>query len=171
MTTLCTHTEPRIFLARGYDRTTDGHWLDVDGLDADDIRAAIDDLGVDEPCIPCVEGIPRAVYHATTCTLDIDRLGEWLELDEDDREIVAAYWDEIDGGGHLTDINDIMDAWSGKWDDGAAFAEHIAEEYGEIPKDMPTWICIDWEASWNCNLRHDYSTARIDGDLWVWRCI
>jgi antirestriction protein len=32
---------------------------------------------------------------------------------------------------------------------------------------LPTWIVIDWEATWNRNLRHDYSTSEHDGKIWL----
>ena len=78
---------------------------------------------------------------------------EWLELDEAERLAFGAFADHM--GGEVT-IEQFREAWQGQWGSGADFAEHIAEECGDIPKDLPSWIVIDWEASWNCNLRHDY---------------
>lgn len=62
----------------------------------------------------------------------------------------------MDNIGDGATIEDFRDAWQGQWDSGADFAQNIAEECGEIPKDLPAWIVIDWEASWKCNLRFDY---------------
>lgn len=46
---------------------------------------------------------------------------------------------------------------------GAEFAEQTAENYGCTTfVDMP-WVVIDWEASWERNLSHDYSTIEFDG--------
>ena len=45
----------------------------------------------------------------------------------------------------------------------AEFAEQQADAYGCTTFiDMP-WVVIDWEASWECNLRHDYSTIEFKG--------
>ena len=38
---------------------------------------------------------------------------------------------------------------------GAEFAQNIAEDCGDVPRNMPSWIEIDWEASWE-NLTYDY---------------
>jgi hypothetical protein len=46
---------------------------------------------------------------------------------------------------------------------GAEFAEYEAEGYGCTTFiDMP-WVVIDWEASWERNLSHDYSTLEFKG--------
>ena len=45
----------------------------------------------------------------------------------------------------------------------AEFAEQEADAYGCTTFiDMP-WVVIDWEASWERNLRHDYSTIEFKG--------
>ena len=40
---------------------------------------------------------------------------------------------------------------------GAKFAAEMAEDCGDIPSDLPSWIDIDWKGSWY-NLSVDYST-------------
>ena len=35
------------------------------------------------------------------------------------------------------------------------FAQQIAEDCGDVPRNMPSWIEIDWEKSWD-NLDYDY---------------
>lgn len=161
-------SDPRIFVAPNRATPAIGKWLTLDCCwDADDIRNAISEAagGADEPDIPTVEGIPQACYHAQTGTIDADKLAEWLALDEDEGDMVALYWDNID---HSADVEDIKDAFQGYHDSGAAFAEQIAEDCGEIPKGMPSWIVIDWEASWECNLRHDYSSVQHEGSVYIW---
>ncbi len=50
---------------------------------------------------------------------------------------------------------------------GAEFAEYEAENYGCTTFiDMP-WIVIDWEASWERNLSHDYSTIHFKGVTYI----
>ena len=75
------------------------------------------------------------------------------------RKLIEMYADAT--GYSIDDINirNAQDAFHGTADSYADFAENMAEECGDIPKDMPSWIVIDWEASWNCNLRYDYITA------------
>jgi antirestriction protein len=99
------------------------------------------------------EGFP-SWYSESSAPADI--LWEWLELDENEREAFGGYADNFGGD---ASIEDFRDAYRGQWESGAAFAENTAEECGEVPQNLPAWIVIDWEASWNCNLRHDYFTA------------
>tara|TARA_R100000152_G_C6739099_1_gene162993 strand:+ start:122 stop:502 length:381 start_codon:yes stop_codon:yes gene_type:complete len=59
-------------------------------------------------------------------------------------------------------VNDWDDRYSGTYEGreevaGAEFAQQMAEDCGEIPSDLPSWIDIDWKGSWY-NLRFDYST-------------
>ena len=50
---------------------------------------------------------------------------------------------------------------------GAEFAEQEATDYGCTTFiDMP-WVVIDWEASWERNLRHDYSTLEFKGVTYI----
>ena len=80
-------------------------------------------------------------------------------MDEDDRKMVEMYADATGYSIEDIDLSDAQDAFHGTADSEADFAEQIAEETGAIPADIPNWIVIDWEATWNCNLRHDYNTA------------
>jgi hypothetical protein len=65
------------------------------------------------------------------------------------------------------DIDTARDHFAGTYDSGADAAEQMAEETGAVPKDFPTWICIDWESTWECNLRHDYATSEHEGKIWL----
>ena len=38
---------------------------------------------------------------------------------------------------------------------GSEFAQQIASDYGYVRGDLPSWIEIDWEESWD-NLSYDY---------------
>jgi hypothetical protein len=45
------------------------------------------------------------------------------------------------------------EAYEGEFDDVEAFVDSILENSGD---DIPSWVVIDHEATWNCSLRHDY---------------
>jgi hypothetical protein len=45
------------------------------------------------------------------------------------------------------------EAYEGEFDDVEAFVENYMEVYDV---EIPTWVCVDYEATWNCSLRHDY---------------
>ncbi len=145
-----------------------GQWLDLsDYADKDAFLAACAELHKDESdpefMFQDMEGIPDGMASESHINEDV---WEWLALDESDRVILKLYREYgMDG-----DINDARDAYAGQWESGGAFAESMAEDCGDIPKDLPAWIVIDWEASWNCNLRHDYFTAKDDeGNLHFFR--
>ena len=53
-------------------------------------------------------------------------------------------------------LDGFEDAYEGKYKDGADFAEQMADNLGAVSEDNARWICIDWEATWDRNLRHDY---------------
>ena len=81
-----------------------------------------------------------------------DVLKAWSdERDDDRREAMADY---LDNGND--DLDGFEDAYEGKYKDGADFAEQLADNLGAVSEDNARWICIDWEATWDRNLRHDY---------------
>ena len=149
-----------------------GDWLDLeDYSDRESFLEACAELHSDESdpeiMFQDFEGFPRCWYSESGAPPSI--LWEWLELDESERAAFALYADHM--GGEV-EIEDFRDAYNGTWESEAEFAEHTAEDCGEIPKDLPSWIVIDWEASWNCNLRFDYWSERdSDGDLHIFRNI
>tara|TARA_R100000278_G_C5343606_1_gene119184 strand:- start:56 stop:466 length:411 start_codon:yes stop_codon:yes gene_type:complete len=73
-------------------------------------------------------------------------------LEEDSSKVEA--WLKIF---QMADIEFLEENYHGKWDSGADFAESICEECGYIPRDLPTWIKIDWEETWKDGLSWDYS--------------
>ena len=168
MTTLET-IEPRIYVgtyAKYNGGSLGGAWLSLEGHDKDSFLAACAELHSDESdpefMFQDFEGFPREFYGESSLA---DGLWDWLELDEDDREMLARYCDAIGCEG-LT-IEDARDSFQGTADSEADFAEQTAIDCGEIPKDLPSWIVIDWAASWNCNLRFDYATSTDEsGTIW-----
>jgi len=66
--------------------------------------------------------------------------------------VVEAFLDVFD----IDSISSCRDAYMGCYESGAEFAQQIAEDCGEVPRDMSGWIEIDWKASWD-NLDYDYT--------------
>lgn len=68
--------------------------------------------------------------------------------------------------GHL--IAQEEEAFFGEFDSEADFAEHVGTEIDVFDQEgMPSWIVIDWQASYDRNLRHDffdYDVIDIDGN-------
>ena len=81
-----------------------------------------------------------------------DYIEEYLQaVDCHGEDAVAAFLDNF----NIEDINNFSDAYQGQWDSGAEFAQNLAEDCCEVPREMSSWIEIDWKASWE-NLSYDY---------------
>ena len=66
-------------------------------------------------------------------------------------DVVEAFLDNFD----IADVSSCRDAYQGQYESGAEFAQQIAEDCGDVPRNMSSWIEIDWKASWD-NLDYDY---------------
>ena len=69
------------------------------------------------------------------------------------KELVDAYVEIY----YTNGIEHFEDAYQGEWGSGADFAEHLSKDCGYISDNIPYWIVIDWERTWEANLRHDYT--------------
>jgi antirestriction protein len=87
------------------------------------------------------EEFPSAYYSESGLDAEI---WEWLALDDNDKEILEAYVDCI--GVHAT-IDEARDAFVGQYDSDIDFTMEWLEMCGDIPKDLPSIIHIDWEAT------------------------
>ena len=75
-------------------------------------------------------------------------------VDEYDQETVDAFLEEFD----LMDVEHLQDAYMGRYDSGAEFAESFVSDMGYIQTELPYWIEVDWEKTWD-NLSYDYSES------------
>ena len=75
-------------------------------------------------------------------------------VDEYDQETVDAFLEEFD----LMDVEHLQDAYMGNYGSGEEFAESFVSDMGYIVTDLPYWIAIDWEKTWD-NLSYDYSES------------
>ena len=80
-------------------------------------------------------------------------------VDDIGNEVVEAFLDNFD----IDDISSCRDAYQGRFDSGAEFAQNLADDCGDVPRGMSSWIEIDWEASWE-NLTYDYVESN-DGHI------
>ena len=74
-------------------------------------------------------------------------------VDEYDQRTVDSFLEVFD----MMDIEHLNDAYYGQYRDGAEFAESFVSDCYGLP-DMPYWIAIDWEETWD-NLSYDYSES------------
>lgn len=63
------------------------------------------------------------------------------EIGTDGEDIVLA------GLNADVELENIAEAYNGKWDSDEEFTRDLVESCGDIPKDLPIYIHIDWEAT------------------------
>jgi antirestriction protein len=64
-------------------------------------------------------------------------------------------------------ISSEQDNYRGEAESEEEFTRELLEETEGIPKDLPSYIVIDFQATWDRNLRHDffsYKVIDIDGN-------
>ena len=72
-------------------------------------------------------------------------------VDDMGNDVVEAFLENFD----IDCVSSCRDAYMGRYESGAEFAQNIAEDCGDVPRNMSSWIEIDWKASWD-NLSFDY---------------
>jgi hypothetical protein len=72
------------------------------------------------------------------------------ELNEEYGEDAVDAFLEVWGEDYL---DNFADAYVGEYRDGAQFAEEMC---GDMV-DVPSYIIIDWDSTWECGLRYDYT--------------
>ena len=87
-----------------------------------------------------------------------DYIEEYLQaVDEYDEDVVSAFLDVFD----IDSIGSLSDAYQGRYDSGAEFAESLVSDCYSM--DMPSWVEVDWQATWDNALSYDYSES--DGHI------
>ena len=123
-----------------------GAWLDLEDLgSADAFEAACHKLHADEDdpefMFQDFEGFPREFY-GESC-LD-ERLWDWINADEREREVWMAYIDNVLPEAHLSDAED---AFMGEGESETDWAQQWADDTGmlaEVPENLRHYF--DWDA-------------------------
>ena len=76
------------------------------------------------------------------------------------QNLVDEFIEDFDVG----TIENFEDMYQGQYDSGADFAEQIASDCGYVTRDLPSWIEIDWQKTWDNALSYDY-TELIGGHI------
>ena len=86
---------------------------------------------------------------------------QFLEYYEQYETLVSNYGqglvDEYIECYFLDAIEHFEDMYQGQYNSGGDFAEQIASDCGYISRDMPSWIEIDWQKTWDNALSYDYT--------------
>ena len=87
-----------------------------------------------------------------------DYIEEYLQaVDQYGEEVVIAFLDVFD----INSIGSLSDAYQGEYESGAEFAESLVSDCYSM--DMPSWVEVDWQATWDNSLSYDYSES--DGHI------
>ena len=87
-----------------------------------------------------------------------DYVEEYLQLiDQEGEDVVSAFLDVF----NIEDIGNFHDAYQGRYDSGAEFAESLVSDCYSM--EMPSWVEVDWQATWDNALSYDYSES--DGHI------
>ena len=72
--------------------------------------------------------------------------------------------DEFAENFDVDSVDHFEDMYQGQYRNGAEFAEQIASDCGYVTRDLPSWIEIDWQKTWDNALSYDY-TELIGGHI------
>jgi len=150
-----------------------GAWLDLeDYKDRESFLEACAELHSDEHdpefMFQDYEGFPRSYYSEGSAPPD--ELWEWLDLDEDDRELLAVYKDHVD---ESADIEKARESFSGKFNSEADWAENFLEDtcgLDGVPDHLRNYI--DFAAyGRDARISGEMTFVRHDGELWCFHTI
>jgi antirestriction protein len=145
-----------------------GAWLNLENYsDKDAFLSACRELHKDESdpelMFQDYEGFPKSLYSESSVS---DELWQWLELDEDDRELLAIYQDNVNQNG---DIDEARDNFTGKFDSESDWAANFLEDTGGlegVPEHLRNYI--DFEAyARDTRLGGDMVFVRQAGEVWA----
>lgn len=162
---------PKIFVstyAKYNAGTIKGEWVDLDGYSTkDEFYEHIAELHKDEHdpeyMFQDFEDVPSALVSESSID---DRLWDWLELDESEREMAEAAWEHVDED--MT-IEQIRDAYMGEASSPADWAEEFLEETGvldKVPESLRGYIDFASYAR-DAELGGDVVFAQRDGTYYV----
>jgi len=169
-----TNTSPRVYVGT-YGKYNSGSiagaWLDLaDYGDVEEFYQACRELhkGEYDPefMFQDWENIPSGFIHESGFN-DPEGLWEWIALDEDERELVTLYRDNVDQD---ASFEKARDRYYGQYDSEKDFAieytHNTAAESDFDSIENRLGIVIDWQATWDSLLRFDFTAVRHNGETW-----
>lgn len=145
-----------------------GAWIDLEEHDEHSFNQEIHELHSDEDDPEFLnmdwEGVPDGMVTENGIEPE---LWDWLELNEDERQIVEGFRELV---GEDEDIDTALEMFAGEYPTPEDFAEEFMDEIG-YTENLPDWIRnhIDWKGVWCGELRHDYGYTKVNGSLFFYR--
>lgn len=127
-------------------------------------RALHSDESDPELMYQAFEGFPKTFYNESSAPSDA--FWDWLKLDDDDRELLEVYQDNVDPD---ADIDMALEAFGGGFESEADWAETFLTDTGGL-EGVPDHLryYIDFEAyGRDARLSGDVTFVRHNGDLWA----
>jgi antirestriction protein len=146
-----------------------GQWLDLENYsDRDSFLEACRELHKNEQdpelMFQDFEGFPREFYSESSAPPAA--LWSWLELDEDDRDLLTVYKEHVNQDG---DFDEAHGAFAGKFDSKEDWAAQFLEDTGtleSIPENLRNYF--DHEAyARDAEYGGDMHFVRHDGEVWA----
>jgi antirestriction protein len=146
MNTTITNT-PRVYVgtyAKYNNGSIDGAWVDLEECsDKETFISMCEELHKDEEDPELMfqdwENVPTGMI--SECHID-EEIFAWLDLDDDEKAMFAAYRDEVDGSGTMEQA---QDAFAGTYDSPEDYAqEAFAEETSKMNYTLQN--AINWES-------------------------
>jgi len=100
---------------------------------------------------------------------ELQEQGEYTETPDCELQTLTAILQFLEGEGG-------DEQWRGDWypmllireSYFTEYARELLEDCGTIPRDLPSWVIIDWEATAD-NVQVDYTPVEIDGITYWYR--
>ena len=74
-------------------------------------------------------------------------------VDDYGMNLLDEFAEEFD----VDSVEHFEDMYQGQFTSGGEFAEQIATDCGYVTRELPHWIEIDWEKTWDKALSYDYT--------------
>jgi|TARA_R100000789_G_C3017689_1_gene152785 hypothetical protein len=84
---------------------------------------------------------------------DFEFLIEWMGIDAIKSGLTAGITPDY-----------FEESYNGEWDNDEEFTQELLESVGDIPSEMPWYVCIDWKST-AINIMQDY----VEEDGYYWR--
>lgn len=109
--------------------------------------------------------------------LEIEQHNFEESADQPDATWETAYPDEAKELSELLQLKQDVEEYNSEWKYGVAlirddyfteYCQDMVEDIGDLPRDVPSYIVIDWEATAD-NLKMDYTEVDFDGHTYLVR--
>jgi antirestriction protein len=149
-----------------------GKWLDLeDYANAEYFLKACVELHKDESdpelMFQDFEGFPRDYYSESSNSDKLESVFAWLELNDDDRELLTVYLENVADPDSNADIEQARKAYLGHFNSPADWAADWLEQTGDlnqVPEHLRNYF--DYEA-YARDAQGDVTFVRHNGDVWV----